>query len=262
MTPVNKRLVTLAAGALLLADRSAKRKVAAAVKQHADKAAADAEKQRDGERKAALLLILLHRSKAMAADVRQAILEARREARETARARLNAELKAAGVVLSAHEWVVGSRSDEDAVHAESSATSLASQWRGIALAAVLLARRKETSEAEALETTHAAMQSRIDRTASTEVAQAYADEHRHALVDVVDFDKRYRDGGLAERIEAKIVREWCAMLDACERCWPHDGEQVGIHESYDGGDEPGYMHARCRCYEIVTSASAESEMAA
>jgi hypothetical protein len=258
----DKTLVKLSAGSLLLAQRDANASIAAAVNAHIDRAAAQAAKHQDNERKAALLVLLLLVAKAMAADARTAILGARTGARDASRARLNAELRAGGIVLAAHQWVVAHRGDEDDAHAVSSADSLAGQWRGLAVASVMRARRLEKPLGEAIESTRAPMVARVDRTASTEVAQAFADEHSRALADVIDFDKTYRDGALADKIESEMVREWVAMLDACDRCWPHDGEQVGINESFGGGDEPGFMHARCRCYEILTSPSMARAVAA
>ena len=51
-----------------------------------------------------------------------------------------------------------------------------------------------------------------------------------------------------------MLREWSAMLEACERCWPHDGERVGLDEGFFGGDEPGSVHPRCQCSETIVSA--------
>ena len=86
---------------------------------------------------------------------------------------------------------------------------------------------------------------RLEGVAATEYSVAYNDEHHAVLVQMAD-----RDPGLL----ALVMREWCAMADACERCWPHDGERVAIGESFSGGDVPGSVHPRCMCCETIVAA--------
>jgi len=257
-----KQLARLGVGALLLAETSARKAIAKAVETHVDNAAAELQRRKDNERKAAALVLLLGGARAMSEDVRAAIVAGRKEAREAARRRLNAELKTAGIVIEAHEWVVGNRMPEDTAHAASAAESLAGQWRGLAIAVTLAAKRKETSAASEVSTTIRPMRARIERTATSEIAQAYNDEHVAALRDIVEHDRAYRDGELADRIETQLARQWSALVDACERCWPLDGVTVGINESFPGGDEPGSMHIRCRCIDVLVEASESSRLAA
>lgn len=216
-------------------------------------AAARAEKRRKDERDAVILAMLLAASERMGEAIAARIVLSRQAARAAARGRLGAELKAAGIVLAAHEWALHSRKDEDDGYADHAASSLAGQWRGLAIAAILGAERKERTPAEAIRSTGAPMRLRSSRTAETEIARAYADEHSEALSDIVEHDRHYRDGELADAIETRLMRQWSALVDACPRCWPLHGVEVGIGESFPGGEEPGYVHVRCRCIEVVVA---------
>lgn len=251
-----------AVGALLLAQDALEKDIRAAVYPHIAEASAEAAKRHGDERRALTLGLLLLGAKAMATDVRTAIVDGRAAARARARGRLVAELGAAGIIIGAHEWQPSHRSEEDDAHAASSADSLASQWRQLAIAAVLLSRRKDAPASKAIAATRGSMVARIERTASTEAAQGYNDERRAAMGSLIRFDRTYRDGDLADRIESTVGRRWSALVDACEKCEPMDGVIVGMSDSFPGDEEPGYVHARCRCIEEIVSLEATTRRAA
>jgi hypothetical protein len=256
------KLARRAVGSVLLTEADTRDAISDAVHSHIERVATQAEQRHTKERHAAMLALLLAGAKAMAEDVRIAILSGREDARNAARGRLHAEMVAAGIALEAHHWAVGARSEEDAAHAASSADSLAAQWRGMAMVAALRAHRREMPVSEAIDLTRGPMKARIERTAASETAQAYNDEHLRSAREIADFDRKFRDGELAERIVTSLGRQWSALVDACERCIPLDGEIVGLYESFSGGEEPGYVHAHCRCVEIIVPLEATSARAA
>jgi hypothetical protein len=236
-TPEKKKrskLERLSAGALLLQQRAAKKAMAATVKRSAVIAVSSTTRQQSASD--------------MSAELSDVIFDARQKARRSARGRLTAELKHHGVDLPDHRWKIGSRAEDDRRGANSAARSLSKQW--IAIAAIIVAKR-DTDKPIPLNVAAAAMASKVERTARTEVASAFSDEHAEALRDIVDYDRRWRDGELAALIEQKVVRQWNALLDACDRCWPYDGEQVGIDEEFPGGAVPGGQHPHCCCTEVL-----------
>lgn len=255
------RIVRLSVGTLLAAEREATKRLTKAIQSSIADAAADvARKQRDDRRaKAAALALILMHSKQMASKAHDAILAGRQHARAESGRRSLAELAALGVVVSGA--LGGSSShkrDEDDAHATGSADSLAVAWRGLAFVAVSKALREETDPAKALRLTDAPMKHRIKRTSVTETAQAYGDAHRTLVRDASE-----RDDVLAARLsEAEVVEVWSALVDACELCVPHDGEQVAIGDFFSGGDEPGSVHAHCRCVSYFSTVAAERRLAA
>jgi hypothetical protein len=256
------RLVRLAAGTLLLAQKNAKRFVTRVVADHAASVASEAERRHDRERKAAILALLLMGAKSMAVDIAAALVLARGETRGSARQRLAAEMKAAGVTIGAHQWVLGHRADEDAASAQSAAESLASQWQGLAVATVLAGLRKDVQPTKSIRSTVSRMDARIQRTTSTEVAQAYNDEHRDALLDLIAHDEQFRDGEWAASVRDDLMEQWSAMLDACPVCFEHDGEIVPIGEPFSSGDEPAYMHPHCACLRVLVPSAESARIAA
>lgn len=246
------KLAKLAAGALLLASQAAERKIKRAIEIGAADAAEHATKERDRERAGAVLALLVGASRRMVPDLTAAILGGRTAAREAARRRLLAELKASGVGPPPAVWPFAQRSDDD-IRAHAAAESLAVQWRGVAAANAAGAIRREESGAAAIRKTTQAMGARVRRTAVTESSQAYGDEHAQAIRDMVAQDERFGDGSWAAAARG-LMREWSALLDACPACWPHDGERVGLDEQFSGGDEPGSVHAHCRCTELLVPA--------
>jgi hypothetical protein len=195
--------------------------------------------------------LLLSMSPAIVGRVRSAIVDSRQQARQGASRRLVAELHEAGVDIAPRAMSIGrpldlaaglARRHEDEVLAEMAAQSLTAQWRGVAL--------YEAQTGKPISGTVKRMASRVERTAASEVAHAYNDEHRRALDDAIQYD----DVLGSEIAGALIVREWSAIADACRFCWPHDGEQTEIGGSFSDGAEPGLMHPRCRCVELLVSA--------
>lgn len=249
----DKKLVRLAAGALLLSQEHAAKAMRAAAAKHVAEAQAELQR-RDTDRKAALLLALLAVGHRLAESLTAAIVDGRQAARRAAARRLGIELTAVGIERSDTVrplLVAGAmaRTQDDSTRAAIAAASLATQWRGLALASA--ARGRET--AAALTRSKTLLASRIERTAITETAHAYNDEHRSLLVEAV------RYGDIAEDA---VMREWSALLDACERCWPLDGEQARVDESFPGGYEPGDVHPRCACVEIVVASDNSTRKAA
>jgi hypothetical protein len=247
-----KKARRASAGALLLAGDRATRTMMAA----ADTAIAGAShelrqhRQTDAKRVAALL-VLLAASKRMSSALADAILTGRKEARTLAAGRLGAELRLVGVssetgspaLLAASH---GARMQADVAEATIAAESLAGQWRGLASRAVLVAQRKGEDVAAAVSGTRVPLKSRVERTAESEATRAYNDEHAERARDLV------AQGDLDP---SAVLREWSAEIDACEHCWPMDGERVKIDESFPGGYEPGEVHPRCRCSDIIVSAA-------
>ena len=250
MPPPPDRLHRLAAGSLLLAKRRAAKLIETAAQQHIAETAVEAQR-RDRERKTSLLVLLLLASRRMVPTLVAAIVAARHGARVASQRRLLAELKASGLDLAASSrplmiLAASERHQDDILRATMAAESLAAQWRGIALQAASSADRDGKDAARAIARSGQALKPRSERTAATESAHAYNDEHRELVRGFAKYD---------DELDEMLMREWSAMIDACERCWPHDGERVGIDEAFSGGDEPGSMHPRCLCVEVIVSAT-------
>lgn len=248
------RVERLAAGTILNATQASKKSLNAAVGETIAQAAAEiSDRQRnDRVRKAELMAALLLLSKGMATKATAAIFASRQHARREGARRSIAELAALGVMVgpAASSLMMAAsltRADEDNAHAHSAGESLAVAWRGMALYSLSAATRKEEDASKAIALTNRPMLKRVERTAETETAQAYSSEHREAIAEEIE-----RDSELRLRVDAvRAVRRWSAFLEACPVCAEHDGEEVGIGESFEGGDEPGFVHPRCRCYECI-----------
>ena len=260
------KLRRASAGALLLASRRTERLMTAASTVVIASAAHELLQHRRSDRrpKAGALLVLLAAAKQMTTGFTSAISAGRKQARSLAAQRLGEELRIAGIGSEMgspglHAASHMARMAADELEANVAAESLAGQWRSMAAREVLKAQReiwqggpyREMGEvpardvAQAVSSTAKDLGPRIARTATTESARAYNDEHEERLRDLVlsgDLDP------------GEVLREWSALIDACERCWPHDGEQVRIDESFVGGDVPGSVHPRCACSEILVSA--------
>jgi hypothetical protein len=241
-------------GTLIHQQRNASRDLRDTFGEQVDKVAAKADSRRKEQRDAVVLALLLASSKRMAPDLSETIYDSRQAARAAARSRLSVELRTLGISLAGYQWVVSNRRDEDRGYADHVADSLLAQWRGLAMGAVLGAARKERTAAQAIRSADSIMRPRLDRAAQSEVARAYSDEHAEAVRDVIEHDRTFRDGELADAIEQSVMRQWSAMADACARCWPLDGVTVGVNESFPGGEEPGYVHPHCQCIEILVRA--------
>jgi hypothetical protein len=263
------RATRISAGTLVHATEITSKHIRAAMAAGIEHAAAELERKRqeERERQAAILALLLLLSKALAEQLKRAIIDGRQAARRASTRRVLRELREAGVDVNEHELstlrpllaaAALSRLQDDSIHAESSADALIAQWRGLAAHDVSVASRNGESETRALLGTKDRMGHRVDRTAWTETAQSYNDEHRLILEDAVKYDD-----ALADKLrEARIVRQWSAMLEACPTCAGLDGTTVEIGESFPGGLEPGFVHPNCRCIEILVSEEEAQKSAA
>ena len=246
------QLQRLAAGSMMLQER---RMASALAKDVADaNAQAQAETSRRRTR-AALLVMLLGIGATLAATAKRTIAAGRQAVRAVAAARLGRELVAAGMtgVAIAELGSGTSRASDDDALAQAAALSLAGAWQGLAIASTAKAIRVETDVRRAIAETPVRIRPRIARIAATENAEAYSDEHLQALVDAMDFDRTYRDGKFADAIEEELVRQWSALLDdrTCIECADQDGEVAEADGMYDSGLEPGFVHANCRCQDII-----------
>lgn len=257
---MRSKLVRASIGALLNAQDRTEALIAKAVSEHVDAAASELARRHKAERErtAAFLTLLLMRARQMVPSVKSAIVAGRTGARQAAVVRVTDELRAAGVdPTSVHQVATrplvsaakADREHEDELHAQGSAESLASQWRGVAIAATALAIRKDRDPVKALSDSARVIRPRIERTASTETALAYSDEHEHAVLDAIRYDSEFAE----QLTELRVMQEWSAMIDACPNCWPLDGVRVGIGESFPGGAYPGAMHPRCRCIAVLVT---------
>ena len=132
---------------------------------------------------------------------------------------------------------------EDDLSAHTAAQSLAASWGQRALAKVI-AWQDEPSKSlgAAVQRTVAELDKSVRRTATTETARAYSDEHDEGIGWVAEQHKE------ASWFPA-VFRTWSAILDraTCGTCRAHDGEIVLIGMDFEGGDEPGFVHPSCRC---------------
>ena len=87
-----------------------------------------------------------------------------------------------------------------------------------------------------------AMKPAIERTATTEVMQAWNGEAR-------------RQG---RRASVVVMHTWLAELDACEECDGLSGQTVKAHEQFSVGDPP--LHPRCRCCVESSAETAAEEL--
>lgn len=200
--------------------------------------------QEDGERRvkrAALLALLLMTGRKLGSELSDVLSTGRKRARLAARGRLAKELKA----TTGQGRTFGTRGDAvDAAAGAIAGESLAVQWRGIVIGQAYALAEDAGISLATVGQSRKLFLPRLERSASTEVARAYNEEHRAALREVARQDPE---------LCARLQREWCAMVDSCERCWPHDGERVDIDEHFAGGDEPGSMHPRCMCIATVVA---------
>lgn len=231
-----------AAGEVLIARDRVLARMRVVTKRAADEAAA--ESQRRDRETAAVVAALLLVGRRLSAALGEAVIRGRAEARMAARRRLRAELLAAGA-LAALPSQGRPRESRDATAAAKVAAAVAAQWRAIAVLAVRASAREERDPAVALRATARAVDARLGRAAVTETARAYGSEHRQAAIEYAAANPE---------AASKLLREWSAMIEACDRCWPHDGERTGLDESFSGGDEPGAMHPHCACVDTIVAA--------
>lgn len=250
MSARTDRASKASAAALLMHERRARAVIERRVDDASDRLTADLARRRD-EKRAAALVAVAAASRLLASDLRGDIVRSRQSARAAAASRLGAELAAAGLVAGilarrAHE----SRLHEDDALAQSAAGSLSAQWQGLAMAIVIKADREGANLATSLKDVTPRTRWRADRTATTEVASAYNDEHARALEEA-----RKQEPALFAGVQ--IVRVWSAVLDrrTCPECAARDGQIIT-------GDKEPPLHAMCRCISIAMPMSDAVDAAA
>ena len=251
MTPA--RAARLSAGRMLLEERDTASALDDDVDTVTKMTAADVgdldeDDSRESDAKKAALLALLFAGGLKLAGKMQRTLQDRRQAvRAVAVVRLSAELSAALATAITLTPAGHLRLAEDAYRAQFAADSLAAAWKSAAAADGLRALDEEASVRRAVMGAGARIKGRLGLTATNETAGVWNDEHAAALRDAVA-----KDAEIARAVaDAQVVREWSSLADVrtCSRCAAMNGKQVGLMDSFDGGDPP--MHGRCRCMVTV-----------
>lgn len=218
-----KKTVKTSAGSLLLAEKATTKVLRQTVKDASSRTAGDLAARHD-KRDEAIALLLLMASRRLASDTEQALRKAKMAAWAVGARRLQVELRASGAIKSAAAVRLTPPVVTD-VQTVTSAESLALAWRQRALYAM---------QEEDGAVTDVNLDANIARTAATETAQAYDEGHVDGLDEVLD------EGLL-------LVDRWDAMLDACPTCLALDGTTTEVGEPFPSGEEPSYVHVRCRC---------------
>ena len=94
--------------------------------------------------------------------------------------------------------------------------------------------------------------SSLGRTAATETAFAYAEEHGRQMNAAAEQAK-------AAPLARLLYKRWEGALDRkiCRVCANHDNEIVPATEPFRGGDVPGQVHPHCRCQAVVALTSTD-----
>ncbi len=199
--------------------------------------------------RARLAVLLAGRTVAerLRADLASALLAGRTAARSSARARLAAEIHAAGAPsLSLPPSSLGHT--EDAAHAEAAADSFAAAWRAALTASVVAWSRapEPGSLPSALATAAAQQDHRLQRIATTETARAFSAEHDEATRRVA----REHAGAVWLPL---LVKRWDATLDrrACPICKDMDGRLALPLAHWRLDRLPGWVHVGCRCVSTL-----------
>jgi hypothetical protein len=248
------RAARISAGTLLILEQRARKALQRATDESIDGAMADLSRVRT-ERRVAVIAALILSARAMSQKAQAAIRKSRDDARAAAGKRLRVELGAAGVTLPPASLFAlhTPRAHEDDLRAQVAAESLAQAWRARAIVASGKATRLELPPMTAVDETRGGLHHLVYRTAATEVAQAYNDEHRAVLEELLE-----NDAAMAEEIAGlKVVRVWDAILDrrTCPECAAHDGEMTPVGMPFSSGDEPP-LHPMCRCLSTMTTTEA------
>ena len=219
---------------LLLVERDALKQLRALVEDHRDSliaALASVTSDIDAS------VVIKKSSDDLEDEMTDALEEIRADAREGARDQLHEELLLLGVTL-----VLLNRNRKDKLAAATTAKSFSAAWAQVSSLAILISE----TESEFIGRVSKAIDSldgRVQRIATTEVSQAWNDEHLDAVS---------RLGPTLEE-DSKAVNRWDATLDAktCSICASHDGEYAPVGESFSGGDLPGFVHPNCRCLSTL-----------
>lgn len=233
----------ISAGTLVLHEQKADASMREVVGEAIDRTVAEISRRRDDLTRVAFLLAVLGVARWLQVRLGGIVVDRRLEVRKAAAARLRAELAAASIALTipASEARVAAAADQ--AYAEAAAATLASAWQAQAVA--MGARADEP--ARAIEKTRLLMRPRIARTAATEMASAYNEEHRASLERAIE-----KDSALKRALdEGRIIRVWDAYLDrrTCDACEARHDREV------DFGDEPP-LHPNCRCIVTIQHVSA------
>jgi len=231
-------LIRMSAGTLLVAERNTTNLLRRAVRDASDRTSGEVTRSHD-KRNATLLLLLLMQSQRLQVDLERNLKAAKYDARQAAARRLQIELRAGGNRDAAARVSLGLPAGID-VQATTTSESLAIAWRQRASYETMKARREETSIAEAIADASDGVESNLTRAAATETAQAYNDGHVAAA--------------LAADIGPEFVDTWSAMLDACTRCAAMEGETTPVGAPFASGEEPAFVHPRCRCFRLTIPA--------
>lgn len=98
--------------------------------------------------------------------------------------------------------------------------------------------------------------SSLGRTAATETAFAYAEEHARQMAEAVE-----QAGGTP--LQPLLFKRWEGALDRkiCRVCANHDNEVVEASQPFRGGHVPGEVHPHCRCQSMAALTSTDLNLA-
>lgn len=238
-----------AAGVLLLLVRRSEKSARRSAGEGADRAVAEAVRQDDGGRPAALYASLALVAGGVAGRLQGALLASRQAGREAALRRVTSDLGRLGVEPPAGGFL-GAAGAADSVLARVAADSAVTAWQASAYGAVAKAARTEAPVARAVEEQRGRFLRRAELAARDEASAAYSEARREILRDAVA-----RDSAFAARLRrARVVRVWVSALErrTCSRCAGHDGDTTPVGEDF-GGDEPGSMHPHCLCTDYLST---------
>lgn len=168
------------------------------------------------------------------ANVGNALLNGRYDARDEGRDRLESELE--------HAFPFSlTTADLDAAAAFVAASAVTASWGSSALSRIAA----ESSFIGVVKDVEPAVQ----RTVATEVARAFNDERDRILIDLGDMGGiGGLDTGRTDTRAAGMYKVWSAVLDGvtCQRCFAADGQVIELHQSFKSGEAPP-LHPNCRC---------------
>jgi hypothetical protein len=229
----SKQAVKVSLGTLLLSEKRATKALRATVKDASDRIVGETANHHRLRDTAAIMLIM-SASKRLAWDLQATLHAAKAAAWEAGARRLEVELRAAGAQEAAKRVRTAYSAAKD-IQAATTAESVALVWRQRAIYAVQKAVREEADVANALKGLAVLVDGNVTRAAATESAQAYDGGHVNGA------------SSLGEYADFVILDRWDAMLDACSRCRALDGSLVLVGEPFESGEEPAFVHPRCRC---------------
>lgn len=84
------------------------------------------------------------------------------------------------------------------------------------------------------------LNSRAEGIARTELNRSYAEGRREL----------WRQARAENLVGTEAVRQW-VTVDPCPICEPMEGQTAAVGGQYRGGLEPGFVHPRCECVEVL-----------